>query len=51
MYSWLRVLQGRLDGMYENSLWMVFILTSVVSAYLSMSVNVEHEKDIKSPKK
>ncbi|PEF71880.1 hypothetical protein [Bacillus pseudomycoides] len=43
--------QGGLDGMRENPLWMVFILTSVVSAYLSMSVSVEHEKEIKNPKK
>ncbi|MES1050032.1 hypothetical protein FOA24_11525 [Bacillus thuringiensis] len=43
--------QGGLDGMRENSLWMVFILTSVVSAYLSISVSVEHEKEIKNPKK
>ncbi|AKR12983.1 membrane protein (plasmid) [Bacillus thuringiensis] len=43
--------QGGLDGMRENPLWMVFILTSVVSAYLSISVSVEHEKEIKNPKK
>ncbi|MFF0830681.1 hypothetical protein ACFYU8_27940 [Brevibacillus sp. NPDC003359] len=43
--------QGGLDGMRENPLWMVFILTSIVYAYLSMSVSTEHEKRIKNPKK
>ncbi|MDY0854339.1 hypothetical protein SPE26_23505 [Bacillus thuringiensis] len=43
--------QGGIDGMRENPLWMVFILTSVVSAYLSMSVSVEHEKEMRNPKK
>ncbi|ASL62422.1 hypothetical protein [Bacillus cereus] len=43
--------QGGLDGMRENPLWMVFILTSIVSAYLSMSVSVEHEKEKRNPKK
>ncbi|WP_439876662.1 hypothetical protein ACSLGG_29225 (plasmid) [Bacillus mycoides] len=43
--------QGGLDRMRENPLWMVFILTSIVSAYLSISVSVEHEKEMKNPKK
>lgn len=43
--------KGGLEGMRDNPLWMVFILTSVVYAYLSMSVSVEHEKEIKNPKK
>ncbi|MDF9763501.1 tellurite resistance protein TehA-like permease [Peribacillus simplex] len=43
--------KGGLEGMRENPLWIVFILTSVVSAYLSMSVSVEHEKEIKKYKK
>ena len=43
--------QGGLEGMRENPIWLVFILTSVVYAYLSMNVSVEHEKEIKNPKR
>jgi len=43
--------RGGLEGMRENPLWIVFILTSIVYAYLSMSVSVEHERNIKNPKK
>lgn len=38
--------QGGLDRMRENPLWMVFILTSIVSAYLSMNISVEQERAI-----
>lgn len=40
-----------MDGMRENPLWFVFILTGVVSAYLSMSISVDHESSKKSPSK
>lgn len=40
-----------LDGMRENPLWIVFMLSTVVSAYLSMNVSVDHENNEKSPKK
>ncbi|TMU87224.1 hypothetical protein FGG79_03560 [Bacillus sp. BHET2] len=40
-----------LDGMTDNPLWYLFIMTSVVSAYLSMSISVDHEESSKSPKK
>lgn len=43
--------KGGLEGMRDNPLWIVFILTGVVAAYLSMSVSVEHEKAISNPKK
>ncbi|MED1305577.1 hypothetical protein BK704_12535 [[Bacillus thuringiensis] serovar konkukian] len=43
--------QGGLDRMRENPLWMVFILTAVVSAYLSMSISVEQERAIINPQK
>ena len=43
--------QGGLEQMRTNPLWHIFILTSVVSAYLSMSVSVEHEKENRNPKK
>lgn len=37
-----------MDGMTANPLWFVFIITAVVSAYLSMSISVDHESDKKS---
>jgi len=43
--------RGGLEGMRENPLWLVFILTTVVYAYLTMSVSVEHEQVDKHPKK
>ncbi|MEH7444862.1 hypothetical protein V7201_21395 [Bacillus sp. JJ1122] len=43
--------QGGLEGMRQNPLWLVFILTSVVYAYLSMRENVEKEKEVKQPRK
>ena len=43
--------QGGLEQMRANPLWILFILTSVVSAYLSMSISVESEKENINPKK
>jgi hypothetical protein len=43
--------QGGLEGMRQNPLWLVFMLTTVVYTYLSMSVSVEHETKVKDPKK
>lgn len=43
--------QGGLEQMRSNPFWFLFILTSVVSAYLSMSVSIEHEKENINPKK
>jgi len=43
--------QGGIEEMRQTPLWIIFILTSVVHAYLSMSVNVENEKRLKSPKR
>lgn len=40
-----------ISGMTDNPLWFVLILTAVVYQYLSMSINVEHENNNKSPKK
>ncbi|MGM0904444.1 MAG: hypothetical protein ACQEXB_25515 [Bacillota bacterium] len=45
------LVQGGLEGMRQNPLWLVFILTTVVYSYLSMSVSVEHETKRKDPKK
>ncbi|WHY86859.1 hypothetical protein QNH39_02995 [Neobacillus novalis] len=40
-----------LDGMRENPLWLAFMITTVISAYLSMSISADHENNKKSPKK
>ncbi|MEC5186614.1 putative membrane protein [Geobacillus thermodenitrificans] len=39
-----------LDGMRKNPLWFVFILTTVVSAFLSMNISVEYESRKRSSK-
>lgn len=39
-----------IDGMTRNPLWFVFIVTTIISAYLSMSISVDHEASVKSPK-
>ncbi|WP_020063350.1 hypothetical protein [Bacillus sp. 123MFChir2] len=44
-------IQGGMERVTRNPLWMVFMLTAIVAGYLSMSVSVEHEKEIKDPKK
>lgn len=46
-YDW--VTQG-LGGMTGNPLWYVFMIATVVSAFLSMSIGVDHEEKEKSPK-
>ncbi|WP_027953806.1 MULTISPECIES: hypothetical protein [Halobacillus] len=40
-----------MDGMTDNPVWFVFIMTGVVNAYLSMTISVEHEKTKGSPVK
>lgn len=40
-----------MEGMTANPLWLVFIITAVLSAYLSMSISVDHESEKKSPNK
>ncbi|MGG0655638.1 hypothetical protein [Rummeliibacillus pycnus] len=35
-------------AMNENPVWFVFIISGAVSAYLSMSISVEHEKEIRN---
>jgi hypothetical protein len=42
-------LKGGLEKMKANSLWVLFILSSVVYGYLSLSISVEQEKEIKRP--
>lgn len=38
------------EGMRENPLWLIFIMTSVIFAYLSMSISIDYERK-KSPQK
>ncbi|SDM62506.1 hypothetical protein [Bacillus sp. OK048] len=40
-----------LDGMRENPLWIVFMITTVISAYLSMSIGADHESNKINPQK
>ncbi|MBT2693019.1 hypothetical protein [Bacillus sp. ISL-55] len=40
-----------LDGMRENPLWLVFIITTVISTYLSMSISADHENNKVNPQK
>ncbi|CAM3816049.1 hypothetical protein [Mesobacillus thioparans] len=40
-----------LDGMRENPLWLVFMITTVISAYLSMSISADHESSKTNPQK
>ena len=42
-------LKRGLEKMKVNSLWVLFILSSVVYSYLSLSISVEQEKEIKRP--
>lgn len=43
--------KGGVEGMTRNPLWLVFMLTTIVYAYLSMSTSVEQERRNKNPKK
>ncbi|QST01069.1 hypothetical protein IMZ31_05750 [Pontibacillus sp. ALD_SL1] len=45
------VIQGGLDQMRSNPLWSVFMITTVISAYLSMSISVDEYPSKKSPRK
>lgn len=44
------ITQG-IDGLRENPLWLVLLITTVVFLYLSMSISVDHENGLKSPQK
>ncbi|MDH5159520.1 hypothetical protein [Heyndrickxia oleronia] len=39
------------EGMRENPLWLVFLITTVISAYLSMNISADHENNKISPQK
>lgn len=40
-----------LGGMRENPLWIVFMMTTIISAYLSMSISADHEGNKVNPQK
>lgn len=40
-----------LDGMRENPLWLVFMITTIISAYLSISISADHESNKINPQK
>ena len=44
-------LQGGFDEMRANPLWLLFMLTTILSAYLSMRVSVENEQSVQNPAK
>ena len=43
--------QGGLDEMRANPLWLLFMLTTILSAYLSMRLSVENEQPVQNPAK
>lgn len=45
------LVQGGLDAMTDNPVWLVFMLSTVVNSYLSISISVENEREIKNPQK
>ncbi|MFC5541363.1 hypothetical protein ACFPOH_06150 [Ureibacillus suwonensis] len=47
-YDW--VTKG-FDAMWDNPLWMLFMLTTVISAYLSMGIAADYESTEMNPKK
>jgi hypothetical protein len=40
-----------LDGMRENPLWLVFMITTIISAYLSMCISADQESNKINPQK
>lgn len=40
-----------MEGMTENPLWIIFIISTTVLAILSMNISVDYESTQKSPKK
>nr|WP_080876386.1 hypothetical protein [Oceanobacillus timonensis] len=39
------------NGMTENPIWIIFIVSTMVLAFLSMNISVDHESDDKFPNK
>lgn len=44
-------IQGGMDSMFENPLWIVFIISTVVLTLLSMNISVAHEREPSQPGK
>src|SRR5690625_7529120 len=42
---------GGFEKMMSNPLWYVFMITLIVSGYLSMNISVNYEPENKSPKR
>jgi len=42
---------GGMDGMTDNPLWIVFIVSTIVLAFLSMNISVDHESNKEFAKK
>jgi hypothetical protein len=40
-----------MDGMKENPLWIIFIVSTTILAFLSMNISVDFENNKKSPKR
>lgn len=40
-----------MDEMRENPLWLLFLITITISAYLSMSISADHESNKIDPKR
>lgn len=45
------LIKGGINQVTANPLWFVLMVSLVVYMYLSMSISVAHEKEIKNPKK
>jgi len=45
------LISGGFDGMTNNPLWFVFMISIVIFAYLSMSISIENEENDSSPQR
>lgn len=45
------VTKGGFDGVKENPLWLIFIISTAILAFLSMDISIDHENNKDSPKK
>lgn len=46
-----RITKGGLDGMWENPLWLVLIISNTILVFLSMDISIDHEDNKPSAKK
>jgi cell division protein FtsW (lipid II flippase) len=40
-----------MEGMRNNPLWLLFLLSMIISLYLSMSISADYERQPKNPKR